>query len=103
MSAYCAQVLSPAPSGVAQRESERRSGVGARGAPPWVRMLLITEKPDGFFLRRFTEDGDLAHDTQHDTLDDAMYQAYSEYESLSDWRFCPDDVDPLDYLARSQS
>jgi hypothetical protein len=66
-------------------------------------MLLITEKPDGFFLRRFTEDGSPAHDTQHETLDDAMHQAYSEYEFLSDWSFCPDDVDPVDYMARSDS
>jgi hypothetical protein len=66
-------------------------------------MLLITEKPEGFFLRRFTADGNPAQDTQHETLDDAMRQAYSEYESLSDWRFCPDDVDPLDYMARSDS
>ena len=103
MSAYCAQILSPRADRVTQRESERQSDVGASGVPPSVKMLLITERPEGFFLRRFTEDGDAVQATQHETLDDAMHQAYSEYESLSGWRFCPDDVDPLDYLARSDA
>jgi hypothetical protein len=56
---------------------------------------------DGFFLERFTEDRELVSETQHDTLDEAMWQAHSEYV-LSDWRFCPDDVDPLDFI-RAQS
>ena len=30
-----------------------------------------------------------------------MRVAYSEY-TISDWRFCPDDVDPLEYI-RAQS
>jgi hypothetical protein len=84
MSAYCAQVLSPQAARVTQRESEGQSDVGKSAAPPSVKILLITERPDGFFLRRFTEDGNLAHDTQHETLDDAMHRAYSEYGSLSD-------------------
>ena len=103
MSPYCAKVLSPSPARVTRRESDRKSDVGGGGTAPSVKMLLITEKPDGFLLRRFTEDGNTADDTLHETLDDAMRQAYSEYESLSDWRFCPDDVDPLDYLARSDA
>jgi hypothetical protein len=36
--------------------------------------------------------------TQHETLDEAMGQAYSEYDAISDWRFCPDDADPLEYI-----
>jgi hypothetical protein len=27
-----------------------------------------------------------------------MGQAYSEYDAISDWRFCPDDADPLEYI-----
>jgi hypothetical protein len=27
-------------------------------------------------------------------MDEAMWQAYSEYE-LADWRSCPEDVDPV--------
>ena len=83
MSVYCAEVLSP-------RQQ--------------VKALLITEKPEGFFLERLGEDGMLEHRTQHETLDDAMYEAYAQYGRISEWRFCPDDVDPLDYLrTRSES
>ena len=32
----------------------------------------------------------------HDTLDEAMSYAYSQYDAISDWRFCPDDADPLE-------
>jgi hypothetical protein len=69
---------------------------------PQVRVLLIAEKVDGFFLERFADRGELVSDTQHETLDEAMHQAYSEYDVISDWRFCPDDADPLEYL-RAQS
>jgi hypothetical protein len=27
-----------------------------------------------------------------------MERAYSEYAEISDWRLCPDDADPLQYL-----
>jgi hypothetical protein len=57
---------------------------------------------NGFFLERFTDHGQLVGETQHDTLDEAMWQAYSEYDAISDWRFCPDDADPLEYI-RAQS
>jgi hypothetical protein len=30
-------------------------------------------------------------------MDEAMRQTYSEYV-VSDWRFCPDGVDPLKYI-----
>lgn len=53
---------------------------------------------DGFFLERVTDRGELVGETQHDTLDEAMWQAYSEYPAISEWRFCPDDADPLEYI-----
>jgi hypothetical protein len=56
---------------------------------------------EGFFLKRLTDRGELVGTTQHDTMDEAMRQAYSEYV-LSDWRSCPDDGDPLEYI-RTQS
>jgi hypothetical protein len=31
-------------------------------------------------------------------MDEAMDQAYSEYDTISDWRLCPDGADPLKYL-----
>jgi hypothetical protein len=82
MSIYCAEVLSPAP----------------------VKVLLIRQSPDGFFLERFNERGESVGDTRHDEMDDAMREAYSAYGSISDWRLCPDGVDPLEYIrARSES
>jgi hypothetical protein len=60
-------------------------------------VLLIAQRVDGFFLERVTESGELLGTTQHETLDEAMYEAYADY-TLSDWRFCPEDADPLEYL-----
>jgi len=82
MSTYCAEVI------------------GAPGQPEPsrdVKVLLISQRPDGFFLQRLNERGELLGETQHDELDDAMRHAYSEYGAISDWRLCPDDVDPLQY------
>jgi hypothetical protein len=64
-----------------------------------VKVLLIREKIEGFFLSRLTDRGEPAGDTQHDTLDEAMSQAYSEYD-ITAWKFCPDGVDPLEYIRR---
>lgn len=82
----CAEVLSPATA----------AGEGSEAATP-VKVLLIAEKVDGFFLERLTADGGHLRTTQHDTMDEAMQAAYAEYV-LSDWRRCPDDVDPLTYI-----
>ena len=82
MSTYCAEVLSPAP----------------------VQVLLIRQRPEGFFLERLNEWSESVGTTQHDELDEAMRQAYSEYGRVSNCRLCPDDVDPLEYIrARSDS
>ena len=87
---------------MAQSESGDLSDVGTGRPLPQVKVLLIAERVDGFFLERFTDRGELVGDTQHETLDEAMRQAYSEYDALSDWRFCPDGADPLEYI-RAQS
>jgi hypothetical protein len=63
-----------------------------------VKVLLISQRPDGFFLERFNERGELVGNTRHDEMDDAMREAYSDYAALSEWRLCPDDADPLEYL-----
>jgi hypothetical protein len=63
-----------------------------------VKVLLISERPDGFFLERFNERDELVGETQHDEMDDAMREAYSQYGPISDWRLCPDGVDPLQYI-----
>jgi hypothetical protein len=74
----------------------------ATGGPlPRAAVLLIHERVEGFFLERLTDRGESVGTTQHDTMDEAMWLAYSEYV-LSDWTSCPDDADPLEYI-RSQS
>ena len=100
---YCSEVLSLARRPQAQSESgDHLSDVGTHGPPLQVKVLLITERVDGFVLQRLTDRCEHVGDTQHDTLDEAMSYAYSEYDAISDWRFCPDDVDPLEYVqARS--
>jgi hypothetical protein len=95
---YCSEVLSLARTPRAESQSgDHLSDVGTHGPPPQVKVLLISERVDGFFLERFTDRGELVGDSQYETLDDAMRVAYSEY-TISDWRFCPDDVDPLEYI-----
>jgi hypothetical protein len=98
MSTYCAEVLSPTPGGTAQHESGPLPVVVRSEKSRDVKVLLIAERPDGFFLERFTDGGALAGSTRHDTLDEALWQAYAEYDRISDWRFCPDGVDPLEYI-----
>jgi hypothetical protein len=101
MSVYCAEVLSSGSDSRA-RESDPGVGVAGTGSMPEVKLLLIRETPEGFFLERRTESGEAAGDTQYETLDDAVRFAHSEYDPISDWRFCPDDVDPLEFIrARS--
>jgi hypothetical protein len=63
-----------------------------------VKVLLIVERVEGFFLERLTERGEHVGATQHDTMDEAMSYAYSQYDAISDWRFCPDGADPLEYI-----
>ena len=62
----CAEVLSLPPASTA--EPEDRSGRGAGGPPSQVKVLLIAERVEGFFLERLTDRGDLVGETQHETL-----------------------------------
>ena len=98
MSTYCAEVLSPRPERRAQHESERLSDVAEREPMADVTFLLISQKPDGFFLERLNERGEFVGSTRHDEIDDAMREAYSAYGPISEWRLCPDGADPLEYL-----
>ena len=98
VSTYCAEVLSPTPDPGARHESGRLPAVAGRERIPDVKFLLISQRVDGFFLERFDERGGLLGETRHDEMDDAMRQAYSECGPISEWRLCPDDADPLDYL-----
>lgn len=97
MSTYCAEVLSPAPDRTGQHESGRLP-VGRHDPGPDVKVLLISQKADGFFLERLNERGEVVDTTRHDEMDDAMREAYSQYDPISEWRLCPDDADPVEYL-----
>jgi hypothetical protein len=97
MRTSCAEVLSLAPTPSSESESGDRSDVETGRALPQAKVVFIDARIDGFFLERFTDRGELVGETQHDTADEAQWQAYSEYV-LSDWRSCPEDVDPLEYI-----
>jgi hypothetical protein len=98
----CAEVLSVATTPTAQAASGDLSGVTTGRSLPQVRVLLIAERVDGFFVERFTDSGELVSETQHETMDEAMQQVDSEYDAISEWRLCPDGADPLQYI-RAQS
>jgi hypothetical protein len=98
----CAEVLSVAAIPSAQAESGNPSDAATGRSLPQVKLLLIAERVDGFFVKRFTDSGELVSETQHETMDEAMQQVYSEHDAISEWRFCPDGADPLEYI-RAQS
>jgi hypothetical protein len=102
MRLHCAHVLSFAAPPRGPSESGNRSDVGTGRPPPDAKAVFIDERIEGFFLERFN-DHELVSTTQHETMDEAMWQASSEYE-LAEWRSCPEDVDPVAYIrARSDS
>jgi hypothetical protein len=93
MRLHCAEVSSLAPTPKDQAESGDASDVETgRCLLPEVKALFIDERVEGFFLERFNGHGELVGTTQHETMDEAMWQASSEYE-FADWRSCPQDVD----------
>jgi hypothetical protein len=98
MRLHCAQVssLAPIPKGRAESGNAPDGGTDRR-VPRDVKVLFIDVRVEGFFLERFNDRGELVGTTQHETMDEAMWQASSEYE-ISDWRSCPEDVDPVEYL-----
>lgn len=64
--------------------------LGTRLPPPQV--LLIEERPDGFFLIRYGESGEFAGDTWHVSYDEATDQAQFEFDiGQSDWIEVPED------------
>ena len=98
MRLHCAEVSSLAPTPKAQSESGVVSDGGtSRYRLADVKALFIDVRVEGFFLERFNDRGELVGITQHETMDEAMWQAHSEYE-IPDWRSCPEDVDPVEYI-----
>jgi hypothetical protein len=70
---------------------------GTRLPPP--RVLLIEERPDGYFLIRYGEAGEFAGDTWHAAFEDAADQAAFEFDiGRSDWSEVPaDEPDAVAY------
>ena len=101
MRLHCAEVLSLAPTPRVQSESVASPDGAGRPRPTSVKALFIDVRVEGFFLERFDGRGELLATTQHDTMDEAMWQAYSEFV-IADWRMCPENVDPVKYI-RAQS
>src|SRR5690348_11404504 len=93
--AHCAEVLSLAPTARTRSEPGDAPEVGTGRPVPQAKALVIYERVEGFFLERLTDRGESAGTTRHDTMDEAMWLAYSEYV-VSDWSPCPDDTDPLE-------
>jgi hypothetical protein len=97
MSLYCAEVLSPRPASPPDAIPAREaSGAGE------LSVLVIRERTEGFFLERLAANGGSLGETQYEALDEAMGDAHRQYDPLSNWRFCPDNADPLAYLRRTR-
>jgi hypothetical protein len=66
------------------------------------RVLVLESRPDGIFLDRFSESGDEAGDTWHQSIDDAKAQAVAEYgENLGSWTEVPaTEDDPIAFALR---
>lgn len=68
-------------------------GEGTQRRLPWPRIVVITERDDGFFLERLTPDGTVVGDTSHEDRQEAIEQAEWEYGALlGSWVAIPDDV-----------
>jgi hypothetical protein len=70
---------------------------------PAARVLLIEERPDGYFLIRVSENHDFAGDTWHATLEEAQGQAMFEYGiSTAEWaQIPPEEEDAVALLLAS--
>jgi hypothetical protein len=97
MRLHCAEVLSLAATPSGPSGSRKLSDVGTGRRLPDAKALFIDVRVEGFFLERFNDHGELLGTTQHETMDEEMWQAYSEYE-LAHRRSCPEDVDPVAYI-----
>ena len=93
----CSPTTSATSSGRPLREGPAMRLHCAEVSSPGVKALFIDVRVEGFFLERFNDRGELVGTTQHDTMDEAMWQADSEYE-IAEWRSCPEDVDPVEFI-----
>lgn len=73
---------------------------GQQHTMPMPSVLLIEERPDGFYLMGYAADGTFAGDTWHQNLEEAQAQATFAYDGyLGPWNPIPADVeDPATYV-----
>lgn len=72
---------------------EVTEGEDRRTALPLARLLLIEQKANDIYLFRFTEKGDYAGDTWHQSIEEAKKQAAFEYDvSVNSWQKIPPNV-----------
>ena len=78
-------------------------GEDRRTALPFARLLLIEQRANDIFLFRFTEEGDYAGDTWHQSVEEAKKQAEFEYNvSVDDWQKIPSDVKDVELYLRNR-
>lgn len=72
---------------------------------PLPDILIIEEdnkETNGFFLYRYTKNGEVAGDTWHVNLEDAKQQAVFEYtDCLANWSIEPEPVSDIDIYVKT--
>ena len=73
---------------------------GGRKLLPLANILVIEGSDQGYFLYRYSSNGEFAGDTWHRTLEEAYDQAENEFDILpDDWEKLPSEVENIhDYL-----
>ena len=75
---------------------ELTGGRETRRELPPTSVLLIDQSENGVFLIRFADDGRVAGDTWHPTVDEAKEQATFEFGgAVSTWKAVPIDVNDV--------
>lgn len=67
---------------------------------PFAKILIIEKRGKGFFLNHYSQKGEPAGDTWHQSFEDAKGQAEHDYgPDLGEWKEIPQDVsDSLKYV-----
>lgn len=78
-------------------------GLNYQQVLPIPDLLIIEEdkkETGGYFLNRFTNEGNFGGDTWHQKLEDAKYQATIEYgKSIVGWEEIPENIkNPLEHI-----
>jgi hypothetical protein len=67
-------------------------------------LIVIHERPDGFFVERCTATGEFAGDTWHRSVEEAKDQAVREFGADLRWTPIPEsESDPVQYAIRARA